>query len=499
MRSVEGLDRDLIEATREFLRQHSQGGIVYDAFCRYLMEGAKRSYTSSGINQEALKYILGRQDFKGLKGIDFGFGHGEIMETLARAGASLTGLDLSPFFIQHARERGLDGRMAKIDVEPETFIREYGIAEGSQDFALCTLVLDRIEKPKNLLKNLFSVLKPGGRFAIQTLLPIVPVDDGEIETPIVYTLEPDRITPGESIEQDKRMLVKLLGELGGKEISACCFPYVVASRDGIQDYHAWSFFGCKGAQQEASTDRDHSRRLYKTGDLGRYLPDGSIEYLGRIDHQVKLRGFRIDLGEIEAVLTRHQDLEEAVVVAREEVPGDHRLVAYVVLRPYSKPSINEWRGFLQERLPEHMTPSAFVVLDELPLTPNGKVDRRALPSPNQDAVEQASNFVAPRTAVEEILAGIWMDVLGINKLGVYDDFFALGGHSLLATQVASRVIETFQVNVPLQSLFSARRLADLAECVEAAIKAGHGIVELPIEPVADGHALPLCTRNSGSG
>ncbi|HVO96042.1 MAG TPA: amino acid adenylation domain-containing protein, partial [Terriglobales bacterium] len=160
---------------------------------------------------------------------------------------------------------------------------------------------------------------------------------------------------------------------------------------------------------------DSSSRLYKTGDLARYLPDGNIEFLGRVDEQVKIRGYRIELGEIEAVLGRHNEIQQAVVLAREDTPGDHRLVAYAVAIPGSSPSASELRTFLRQKLPEYMVPTAFLFLDSLPLTANGKVDRNALPVPDQTRPQLDEIFAPPRTPVEEILANIWAKVLKLEK------------------------------------------------------------------------------------
>lgn len=203
-------------------------------------------------------------------------------------------------------------------------------------------------------------------------------------------------------------------------------------------------------------------RLYKTGDLARYLPDGNIEFLGRIDHQIKLRGFRIELGEIEAVLTQHPEVKQAVVLCRENDLDDKRLVAYVVLRSrsgadalshFSHSEItNELRHFLQTQLPEYMIPTAFAILESLPLTPNGKVDRQALPAPKR---LQLQTFIAPRTPAEEVVAEIWQEVLKCDPIGINNNFFELGGHSLLATQVISRLRQVFQIELPLRSLFEA--------------------------------------------
>ncbi len=199
-------------------------------------------------------------------------------------------------------------------------------------------------------------------------------------------------------------------------------------------------------------------RLYRTGDLVRHRPDGSVEFMGRADHQVKIRGFRIEPGEIEAALATHPAVREAVVVARENGPGGRRLVAYVAS---TETSARELRAFLAERLPDYMVPAAFVVLPALPLTPNGKVDRRALPDPEAPAGD-AGAYVAPRDREEEILAGLWSEVLGVPRVGAHDDFFELGGHSLLATQLVSRVRQAFGREVALAALFERPTVAGLA-------------------------------------
>ena len=215
-------------------------------------------------------------------------------------------------------------------------------------------------------------------------------------------------------------------------------------------------------------------RLYRTGDVARYLPDGSIEFLGRSDDQVKIRGFRIELGEIEAVLEKHRAVRKAVAWVREgasrdasAVPDtDRRLVAYVVPKETPGPRVSELRSYLQDRLPEYMWPSAYVLLDALPLTPSGKIDHRSLPAPDPTRPELDKVFVAPRTPVEIKLAEIWAQVLGLERVGIDDDFFELGGHSLLATQVISRVRDAFHIEIPLRSLFERPTVAALAERIE---------------------------------
>jgi amino acid adenylation domain-containing protein len=209
-------------------------------------------------------------------------------------------------------------------------------------------------------------------------------------------------------------------------------------------------------------------RLYKTGDLARYLPDGSIEFLGRLDYQVKLRGLRIELGEIEAAFHQHPAIQEVVVTVhqQEEHPS---LVAYVVPVRSAEPESYQpqaLREFLQTKLPAYMVPSVFIPLDALPLTPNGKVNRQALPQPDTVRSLQEKPFIAPRTPVEIELAQIWSQVLKVESIGIHDHFFDLGGHSLLATQVVSRLREAFQMDIPLRSLFEKPTIAELAQHIE---------------------------------
>src|SRR6185436_9672004 len=228
-------------------------------------------------------------------------------------------------------------------------------------------------------------------------------------------------------------------------------------------------------------------RLYKTGDLVRYLANGDLEYLGRIDYQVKIRGFRIELGEIEAVLRQHPSIQEGVVIASEDEAGDKRLVAYVVTTDGEKQTSQALREFLRQRLPEYMLPAAIVQLSKLPLTPNGKVNRRALPVPDYDAEVQDA-FVAPRTHTEELLARIWSDVLKVPQVGVNDNFFELGGHSLLAVSMISRVRDALSVDLKVRSLFEAPTVARLALTLDQSGK--HASVP-SITQVKRDHYLPL--------
>jgi len=233
--------------------------------------------------------------------------------------------------------------------------------------------------------------------------------------------------------------------------------------------------------------RESGARLYATGDIVRYLPDGTLEFLERRDHQVKIRGYRIELGEIETVLQMHPAVEQVVVLAREDEPGEKRLAAYLVAK--EEVNARDLKQYLREKLPDYMVPAAFVRLDEMPLTANGKIDRKALPKPELIAV--VPQHVVPSTAVEEIICGIWAEVLRVEKVGATDNFFELGGHSLLATQVVSRIRKVLGVEVALRSLFENATVRELAKVVMEERRVGGGVESPEIVRVSREAELPL--------
>ncbi|HSD48163.1 MAG TPA: amino acid adenylation domain-containing protein, partial [Pyrinomonadaceae bacterium] len=233
------------------------------------------------------------------------------------------------------------------------------------------------------------------------------------------------------------------------------------------------------------------RRLYRTGDAVRYLDQGLIRFLGRVDNQVKISGFRIEPGEIETVLAEHPAISKVLVLAKESANGDRRLIAYFVPNGGPATSGEELKRYVQERLPSFMVPSAWVRLDELPLTPNGKVDRAALPDPDFTRLETSTSFQSPRTQTEEILAGIWERVLGVEQVGRDSDFFALGGYSLIATRIVARIRESFNVDLPVRMVFEWPILAELAERIEETMRAGTTLTLPPLERLAGTAQLPL--------
>ncbi|MDD1633793.1 MAG: AMP-binding protein, partial [Methylococcaceae bacterium] len=238
-------------------------------------------------------------------------------------------------------------------------------------------------------------------------------------------------------------------------------------------------------------------RMYRTGDLARYRSDGNIEFLGRVDNQVKIRGFRIELGEIETVLRRHPAVREAVVLAREDTPGEKRLVAYLV----AECAADEVRRFLKDTLPAYMVPAAILLLDALPVTPGGKLDRRALPAPDRFRPELERAFVAPRDDLEVQLAHIWEEVLGVRPVGVKDNFFELGGHSLLAVRLFALIQKRLGRQLPLTAVFQGATVETLAEVLRqpgapgprsslVAIQPGGGRRPLFLVHPAGGHVFP---------
>jgi len=233
-------------------------------------------------------------------------------------------------------------------------------------------------------------------------------------------------------------------------------------------------------------------RLYKTGDLVRYLPDGTLEFLGRIDHQIKLRGFRIEPGEIEALLLQHPAVRAALVCTREADHGALQLVAYLLTHPEEQVTPVMTRTFLKERLPEHMVPTAFVLLDAFPLTSSGKIDRRALPAPTQADLAADQPYAAPRTPTEDLLATLWTEVLHLEQVGINDNFFELGGHSLLAIQVIAHLRSQLQVELPLRTFFETATLAELAQQIDLqrTADAPASPDRLPIMPVSRAGNFP---------
>jgi acyl carrier protein len=228
-------------------------------------------------------------------------------------------------------------------------------------------------------------------------------------------------------------------------------------------------------------------RLYRTGDIARYLPDGNIEFLGRVDHQVKLRGFRVELGEIEAVLNQHPQVKECVVIHRKEVPEKNQLVAYVVYKQ-EEVTVTQLRLFLEERLPLYLVPTSFVTIDAMPLSPNGKIDRRSLPLQDLFRPELDVNYVMPQTEIERAIADVWQKVLALEKIGIHDNFFEIGGHSLLMIQVNSQLRQLFDCDLSIVEMFRYPTINSLSEYLNKSDRSLLTDNNLPTEKLKAGKA-----------
>jgi amino acid adenylation domain-containing protein len=235
--------------------------------------------------------------------------------------------------------------------------------------------------------------------------------------------------------------------------------------------------------------RGGGKRIYKTGDYARVTSDGAIEILGRKDNRVKIRGFRVEMGEIETVLTSFPDIQEALVIAREDTVGDKRLFAYVVARPEKSPRERDMRAWVSRRLPSYMIPEAFIKMDSIPRAPNGKVDRAALPAPDRSGTDDAS-YAAPRTTTEELVSSIWSQALGVERVGAQDNFFELGGHSLLAMRVISQVCGTLRVDATLRDIFTHPTVEEFARRVDD-LRSGSPQQESLITPISRDQELPF--------
>jgi acyl carrier protein len=242
---------------------------------------------------------------------------------------------------------------------------------------------------------------------------------------------------------------------------------------------AWGYLGQAGHTAEAFVpdpwSEEPGERIYRTGDLGRYLSDGTLEFLGRLDHQVKIRGVRVEPAEIEAALARHPSVTAAAVIADQDPAGGSRLIAYVVAREVAEGAVGMLRSFLRERLPEPMVPAAFLFLSSLPLTPNGKVDRKSLPALENAPAQEVGSTEAPRSVTEEIVAGIWGEVLRLERVDLHTSFFDQGGHSLLAVRVLSRIRKSLDIDLSLGSLFESPTVSELARRIDERHLQAHGL------------------------
>ncbi|WP_040497635.1 condensation domain-containing protein, partial [Fulvivirga imtechensis] len=487
LRLCSDLDADIQTETRTYLLRHENDVHKSQGFIRYFYEGYYSSYCSAGMSTTVLKELLPFDDYKGKRGIELGFGNSEVLKELSSLGMEVCGLELSPWFVHKARSEGYNVYMGEVDLPHDMFCEKYGIDKETQDFSISTLLLDRVENPYYLLENLLGVLCEGGLFALQTLLPVVPVDDGEVSEKIVYTPEGLRISRGEDVGEDKLVLIQKLYELGGRNIKVRQLPFVVASRDGIQEYLIWSFTGEKTLQKDNGI---YYTRLYRTGDLGYYLADGSVEFTGRIDDQIKLRGYRIELGEIARAIEQYRSVKEAVVLVKEEVTEDKSLHAfYISEEPLEGEMLG---GYLKAHLPSYMIPATLTALEEFPLNSSGKIDRHKLLERIAEQWESRSSYIEPRDEMEYLLADLWEEVLDRKKIGIHDNFFDLGGHSLKATRLVSAIYQRVQLQLDIGVIFRQPTIAGLADELRSQTRQEYPAIEA-IEDQPD-YALSAAQR-----
>ena len=453
-------DTNLPISLREKLKVTYESGseVFQNCFIRYLNESKAAYYSSFGFTKTFIGETLGKTDLSGLSVLDLGFGNGELLDTLHSLGADVSGVDVNPYFVNNQLDKGYKVKMARADLPTEQFFNQTELEQGEYDVVFMTLLLDRLEFPKHGLETMFALLKEDGKFCLQTLLPIIPFDDGEHEEKIHYTEEENTITDGIAIESDKLQLLTLLQRLGGSEMTVRSLDYFVKSTDGNQKYTLWSFSGIKNA---------NASYLYRTGDLGRWLPDGNLDFMGRIDDMVKIRGHRIELGEIETVLNEFENVHRSIVLVKEDNTGSKELVAYVA----SKDKLNNStiQKMLSEKLPDYMVPKVFIYLDEMPLTQNGKVDKKALPAPSEESYNK-QDYIAPETEIEIALVKIWEQELAIENIGVKDNFFELGGNSLKAIKIIQNIRRELNIDLEIKSLFDSNTISDLAFQIDFSLK-----------------------------
>jgi len=418
-------------------------------FLRYYYEGMFNNYKAQSISWETFLTLSDNNLPSLAKGVDFGCGSGELVRNIYEKDIyDITGIDANPYFIQNLINDQIKGILSRIDTPTNIFLAESKLDANSMDFVVSTLTLDRVQHPYNLIQNMYTVLKKGGRFILGTLLPIIEHEDGKNQSTFKYTKQENKVTPGITEKEDKYCLLEALIKTGIHNIELFQVKIQVNSKNGIQDYKLFVFCGNK---QEAPSFAVDYTRMYKTGDIGRWLPDGNIEFIGRKDEQIKIRGIRIELGEIEAALQKYESIDAAIVIAKMNQEREKELVAYVV----SKEKLNstDIRTYLSNTLPIYMLPNYFVQLDVLPLTSNGKIDRKRLPDPEDLGLSSGIEYIVPSNEIEEKLVEIWQEILGKEKIGIKDNFFELGGHSLKATRLSSQIYKQFEVKLALKDLF----------------------------------------------
>jgi amino acid adenylation domain-containing protein len=390
-------DGNLKEDVLRLLKSNESDKELKRAFLRYYLEGKFHTYSALGISWNAFRILMGRPMTTSLKGADLGCGNGELVETLVHNGLKgVTGLDINPYFVRNLTDKGLAAALARIDSPTDQFVADSGIQKESLDFVTSTLTLDRVQYPKQLIRNMSAVLKEGGRLMLGTLLPIVEFEDGDNRSSFAYTRFENKLTPGVDPGEDQFYVIQQLVAAGLTNLEVFLVKIMVNSKNGFQPYDLHVFCGNKD-----STIVDDYTRAYRTGDFGRWMADGNIEFIGRMDDQVKIRGHRIELGEAESVLMSHPGIESAVVLAKPGVNEETQLAAFIIQR--TKFDVAEIRRWLESNVPSHMIPHVFIFLEEFPLNTSGKIDKSALMSKLGVQAEHGAAVLASQSERDTIL------------------------------------------------------------------------------------------------
>ncbi|MBS0500881.1 MAG: amino acid adenylation domain-containing protein [Proteobacteria bacterium] len=451
-------------------------------FVRYLGEGARGLVHARGLEPTVLGYLLD-DPLTGLRGVDLGSGGGETLDALSSWGANAVGVDLCPWLVARSRARGHHVVQAMIDSELATFSRETGLAPGSLDFSVATLVLDRVASPARMLGNLVGVLRPGGRFALQMLLPNSPFDtDGGVRA---YTPEIERIGGGLDSQAQLADVVRRLAALGARNMTVYRLPYAILTSEGVERMLLWSVAGTASGHRLGA-------RMYRTGDRVVLQPDGGLAFLGRIDRQLKVRGARLDPGEVERLIECHSAVARAVVAQRAPVPDAPAvLVAWCVPRDpdaVREPEAMsaEIRSHVARSLPHWAVPQHVEFIAALPLGPSGKPDESQL----RLTLRDRAAATAPRDQRDAHLLDVCRRVLGAAMRGIDDSVFDAGADSILLLRISAD-LQDAGLRLEMRDYFECRTVRALAERITSALEptpAQGATVPSPIQKWAMAHS-----------
>jgi amino acid adenylation domain-containing protein/FkbM family methyltransferase len=457
---IEKLQPKLRTAAIRIMAEVSNNDASLASFTRYATESLLNTYSSAGLTASVYREILGLKHIVGAVGADFGCANGTSLTALSELAALPIGLDFSPFFIDKLVRSGHDARLVRFDCEPAEFSELSLIAPGSLDFACATLVLDRVSRPDYLLQNMIASLRINGTLAIQTALPVVPNGEGAFAD-VIYTAADHRIADSDDEATARKRLSGILTALGVDGLVFRRLDMMTASLDGLRRYSVWSIAGRRRSPVE------RVRRLYRTGDMGRVRPDGLLEFLGRFDRQVKIRGQRVEIEAVEALLREHPLIADIAVAATGEPGIDLSLVGYAVpsSRQPSQSLSSELTAFARARLPISQIPSRFFIVESIPVTVSGKTDFGALRNMT-DSSATVSVRDPPRGPLETLLAETWRDGLRIELPGRDDNVFDLGADSILIVQFVAALAGK-GIACSVNDVFHYQTIAELATMLSA--------------------------------